>query len=285
MLTPKPDKTDSSEISINRKSSMKDYYNILGIPEDADPDEIKSAFRRLAFQHHPDKNPGNERQAEERFKEINEAYGILGDEARRREYDAFRRGRFAGVGYDRGFQGFSYSQEDIFRNAFSNRVIFEELNRMFAQGGLRFDEDFLNQVFFGERGFHFQFFSGPGGIRQSYYTYGPATPHSTQPMVRKPNFIERMLGKAARKLGKFVHKEAFGIDLGKGEDIHQDLPISSEEAALGCRKRVRYQRGKEEKTIEVTIPPGVVSGSKIKLRGMGSEGMEPGDLYLRIKVK
>ena len=72
---------------------MKDYYEILEIEESANPSEIKSSYRRLAFTHHPDKNPGNETQAEERFKEINEAYGILGNETRRREYDAFRNGR------------------------------------------------------------------------------------------------------------------------------------------------------------------------------------------------
>jgi len=67
---------------------MKDYYHILGVPQNAGPEEIKGAFRQLAFKHHSDKNPGNERQAEERFKEINEAYGVLGDEARRQGYNA-----------------------------------------------------------------------------------------------------------------------------------------------------------------------------------------------------
>ncbi len=56
---------------------MKDYYKILGIPEDASQQDIKSSFRKLAFKYHPDTNPGNEKQAEERFKEINEVYGVL----------------------------------------------------------------------------------------------------------------------------------------------------------------------------------------------------------------
>ena len=76
---------------------MNDYYEILGVGENADADEVKSAFRKLAFEHHPDRNPGNEKQAEEKFKKINEAYSVLCDERRRREYDSYRSGRFAGT--------------------------------------------------------------------------------------------------------------------------------------------------------------------------------------------
>ncbi len=62
---------------------MKDYYRILGVLDSASQEEIKSAFRKLAFKYHPDTNPGNEKQAEEKFKEINEAYGVLGDKDKR----------------------------------------------------------------------------------------------------------------------------------------------------------------------------------------------------------
>ena len=275
---------------------MKDYYDILGIQEGASPDEIRSAFRRLAFEHHPDKNPGNEKWAEERFKEISEAYGVLGDEAKRREYDAFRQGRLAGVGQGGPFQGFRYTQEDIFRNAFSQSANFEELNRMFAQAGLRFDEDFLNRVLFGGRGFHFQFYSDPDSVRRTHHRYGPTTEYSTesfpprgQPVVRKPSLIERMLSRAATRLVKYLLKKVFDIDFEplppRGQDLYQELTISPKEAGLGCQKQVRYQRGQEEKVIEVTVPPGIVPGKKIRLRGMGLEGREPGDLYLRVKVK
>ena len=139
---------------------MKDYYAILGVAEGAAQGEIRSAFRGLAFQHHPDTNPGNEAQAEERFKEINEAYGVLGDAAKRRQYDAARRSPFGGA------PGFGYSQQDIFRDTFANQAMFDEMSRMFHQAGLRFDQDFLNHVFFEGSGVVFQFFSGPGGISQ-----------------------------------------------------------------------------------------------------------------------
>jgi curved DNA-binding protein CbpA len=68
-------------------TEMKDYYEILGIRRDASPQDIKKAFRRLALRYHPDRNPGNTREAEGRFKEINEAYEVLGNEQKRRQYD------------------------------------------------------------------------------------------------------------------------------------------------------------------------------------------------------
>ena len=137
---------------------MKDYYQILGVPENAGQQAIKSSFRKLAFQHHPDTNPGQEKEAEDKFKEVNEAYAILGDKARRQQYDYARQAGFASAGY----QGSGYSQQDIFRNIFSNQATLDELNRMFAQSGLRFDRDFLNQVFFSGRGTAFHFNTHPG---------------------------------------------------------------------------------------------------------------------------
>ncbi len=274
---------------------MNDYYEVLGVGENAGTDEIKAAFRKLAFEHHPDRNPGDEKQAEEKFKEINEAYTILCDERRRREYDAYRSGRFAGTGFNRSSGGFGQSQEDIFRSAFDNGAMFEELSRMFAQMGLRFDDDFRKQTFFSGRPVHFQFYSTSDGLRRNYHSGGSNRRYDeaqssigSRPIARKPNFAERMMGKAIGKMSKYVLKKAFGIDLdlpAKGEDIHKDLKISSKEAAKGCAKRISYKRGKEKKAIEVTVPPGISSGKKIVLRGMGEEGIEAGDLYLNIVVK
>jgi DnaJ-class molecular chaperone len=266
---------------------MKDYYQILGISQDASQEDIKRAFRKLAFKYHPDTNPGNEEQAAERFKQINEAYGVLGDEGKRRQYDFARSGQFAGAGADTGYGGFGYSQQDIFRDIFSNPAMFDELSRMFAQAGLRFDQDFLNRVFFGGRGFIFQFYGTPGGMSQrSYQQDYPYTSVSTY----KPSWTERLLSKVVVKLGKFVLRRLFGFDyeplLKPQFDQHIELEISPAEAASGGEKQVAYKRDGRKKKLMVKIPSGVKPGTKIRLKGMGvKEGKKSGDLYLHIKVK
>jgi curved DNA-binding protein len=107
----------------------KDYYGILGVPRNASDGEIKKAYRKLAMQHHPDRNPGKEKWANEKFKAINEAYAVLGDPQKRRQYDQF--GTVGDIG-------------DIFGSPFT-RTTFEETMKDFGGAGLRFD--FLNDIF------------------------------------------------------------------------------------------------------------------------------------------
>jgi len=245
---------------------MKDYYKILGVSQNTSQEEIKRAFRKLAFKYHPDTNPGNEEQAAERFKEINEAYGVLGDASKRRQYDLARKGQFAGVGYDSG-----YSQQDIFRDIFSNPAMVDELNRMFAQAGLRFDPEFLNRVFFG----------GKMGHYQPSYTY-------TSVSTYKPSWIERLLSKILVKVGRFALKRLLGADFEppKMLDRHMELEILPDEAASGGEKQISYKRDGRKKKLMVKIPPGIKTGTKIRLKGMGAkEGKKSGDLYLHIRVK
>ena len=132
----------------------KDYYQILGVPRNAAQEQIKKSYRKLAMQYHPDRNPGKEKWANEKFKEINEAFGVLGDPQKRRQYNQF--GTVGNAG-------------DIFGSPFT-RTTFEDLMRDFGGSGLGFD--FLDNVF-GDvlkgRGFSFRTFSrgfgGPGRIR------------------------------------------------------------------------------------------------------------------------
>ena len=274
---------------------MKDYYQILGVPDDAGEEDIKSAFRKLAFEHHPDTNPGNEQQAEEKFKEINEAYGVLGNKDKRQQYDLVRRGQFAGVGSDTWDRSFRYSQQDIFRDAFSNQATFDELNRMFSQAGLRFDQDFLNRVFFGGSGFVFQVFTGPGGAGRRVYRSGDSTTHqqdyqNTEVSTYEPSWIERLLYKIVVKLSRFVLRRLFNLQYQplskKNLDHHVELELSPVEAATGGEKPVTYKRGNETKKLRVKVPRGIKAETEIRLKGMGrKEGNQAGDLYLRVKIK
>jgi len=131
----------------------KDYYRTLGVTENASNGEIKKAYRKLAMQYHPDRNPGNEKWANEKFKEINEAYGILGDPQKRKQYDQF--GTIGNV-------------SDIFSSPFTTTT-FQETMKDFGGAGLRLD--FLDDIFgefLQDRGSSFSFtgFGGePGRVR------------------------------------------------------------------------------------------------------------------------
>jgi DnaJ-class molecular chaperone len=107
----------------------KDYYKILGVLRNASNEEIKKAYRKLAMQYHPDRNPGKEKWANEKFKEINEAYGVLGDPQKRGQYDQF--GTAGNIG-------------DIFGSPFTTTT-FQEMMKDFGGAGLRFD--FLDDIF------------------------------------------------------------------------------------------------------------------------------------------
>lgn len=110
--------------------SLKDYYQVLGVGRDASQEKIKRAFRKLALRYHPDRNPQDRQRAEERFKEINEAYEVLGDEARRRQYD-----------YLTGWPGQRRSifvTQDIFSRSPTSSGILEELLRELAALGISF---------------------------------------------------------------------------------------------------------------------------------------------------
>jgi len=269
---------------------MKDYYQVLGVPENASQDDIKAAFRRLAFQYHPDVNPGREKEASEKFKEINEAYGVLGDVNKRQQYDYARRTGFVGV----GAQGFDYNQSDIFRDIFSNPMFVDELNRMFQQAGLRFGQDFFNQMFFSGQGTVYSFSFGPSGIRRSTFSYGNKQAVNEEPPAQvaptqKLGLVDRILMKTISGLTRFIMRVFFGIKLPEPPksrlDEWQSLELMASEAQAGGEKSIKVKRGWRTRKLMVRVPAGIKTGTAIRLKEMGrKQGKETGDLYLRVKV-
>ncbi|MFP3853288.1 MAG: DnaJ C-terminal domain-containing protein [Anaerolineales bacterium] len=209
----------------------KDYYKILGVDRDADQQEIKRAYRKLALQYHPDKNP-DDSSAEERFKEINEAYEVLGDADKRAKYDQLgssyrqweRRGGQPG--------DFDWSQWAGGRGAPEGvRVEFGDLGDIFG-GGF---SDFFNTVF--------------GGARPGQTGFGG--------MPR-------------------------GTARARGRDLEQPVSISLEEAYQGTKRIIR-RNGHD---LEVDIPAGAKSGTKVRLSGQGEGAAgRSGDLYLVVNVQ
>ena len=134
---------------------LKDYYSILGVPKTASDDDIKKAYRKLAMQFHPDKNPGKEKWANEKFKEINEAYGVLGNPDKRKQYDQF---------------GTTGEASDVF-NSHTTQSTVEDLMRDFGGAGL--NVDFMDSIFGNftkKRGFSFHQYATDGSGRIFFTT-------------------------------------------------------------------------------------------------------------------
>lgn len=297
---------------------QQDYYQTLGVSPDATGEEIKKVYRKLALETHPDRNP-NDPSAEERFKKISEAYGVLADSQKRAQYDQYRR---LGLhqrpgGYSQ--RGFGYSQEEILRDLFRNQQtqdIFSEMQREFQRMGFRFDEDFINRMFFGNRSIFFQgvFFGGPGGVRVFRYGGGrpqpgqrPQSPHvkrdTAQAKAEPRGIIQEglaQLAKAGKKVGKYLLTKALGLDqaglsdgrqtqrVSQGPDITYNLVISRGEAVTGATVEVELPHVDGGKRVSVRIPPGVQTGTRLRLKEMGrvspSRSQGRGDLYIQLQV-
>jgi curved DNA-binding protein len=211
----------------------KDYYKILGVDKKASQKEITKAFRKLARKYHPDVNPGD-KEAEERFKEMNEAHEVLSDAEKRKKYDQLGASwsQWRNMGADPG--GFDWTQWYAQPGSSRVHVQYGDLGDLF--GGAGGFSDFFEAIFggLGQRG------GGTWGTR-------------AQPQ-------------AAR-----------------GQDYEQEVEITLEEAFSGTARMLQ----KDGRRLEVKIPPGVETGSKVRMRGEGGEGFgagTKGDLYLKVRV-
>jgi len=280
----------------------RDYYNILGVNKNSSDGEIKRAYRKLAMKYHPDRNP-NRKEAEERFKEINEAYAVLSDKEKRKQYDTF------------GAEGFRqrFTQEDIFRG-----VDFEEIlsslfggrgKREFRYGGRGgFDfGDLFGQTAYQDMGrmsqkgedilyeltISLEESAFGGEKRISYRKNGKMEEVS----VKIPRGIPS--GKKLRLAGKGMEGKNGGppgdlylqinikghsFFIREGDDLIVDKEINFSEAVAGATVEVPTLEGKKI----VRVPPGTQSHTKMRLKGLGVphfQGEGRGDEYVKVIVK
>ncbi len=286
---------------------MSDYYSILGVDRKASKDEIKKAYRKLAMQYHPDRNKDNAG-AEDKFKEISEAYAVLSDDKKRKQFDQF------------GADGFhrKYSQEDIFRG-FDMNEVFQGFGFNFGGGDpMQGIEDFFRTGSFRRSGVSFEDIfhgggrgSGPqrGQDVEALLTVSfeeaalgaekrfslQSNGHNQETSVRIPAGIAdgkklRLKGKGnpgpqgapAGDLYLKVQVQPHPRFQREGNDILTDLEIHLSEALLGTMREVPTLSGPKN----LKIPPGTQSHSRLRLKGQGIAGPKgTGDQLVRVIVK
>jgi curved DNA-binding protein len=251
----------------------RDYYEILGVSRDASPEDIRRAYRTLARRYHPDVN--KEAGAEERFKEIGEAYEVLGNEERRREYDnpspRFAQGN-GDVRVDFGSGDFS----DIFESMFGGRTRgggFGGFGGFSSRGS---DQEATLELSLEE--------AAKGGRRR--ITLGDGRDYEVNiPAGVRDGQIIRLAGEGSAGPGggpsgdlllrvRVRPDPRFRVE---GRDLHTEVAVAPWEAALGAEVEVPTLDG----VTRVKVPPGSSCGRRLRLRGQGMAG---GDLYARVKI-
>ncbi len=289
----------------------QDLYAVLGVPKDADADVLKKAYRKLAGQLHPDKNPGNQA-AESRFKQVNHAYDVLGDAKKRKLYDEF--------GEDGLREGFDAERARAYKNWSTRQRAPGGVNRDAYVGGQPFDpEDIFGGAggaagigdLFGDlmgrarrqRGpvkgpdleseITIDFASAVRGatleLRPQGQGGGPVTVRipagaSEGSRVRIPGQGGPSQNGGARgDLVLTVHVTPHPFFRREGDDLHLDLPVTLAEAYHGAKVRVPTAEGE----VNLKVPEGTQSGQVLRLRGKGvaRKGRAAGDLYVHFLIQ
>jgi len=271
--------------------NFRNYYLILGVPKDATADEIKKAYRRLARQLHPDVNPGDQ-SAEDRFKDINEAYDILSDLDKRAQYD-----KFSKFWKQKGFQGkqgvrlpnfTTWGNSKTTRKKPAEDVDFSDYSDF---------NKFLDQVLGRRREVRMATANDAPGVDSSepWSTASKKTSYvaNSRPPRRDLDDREMRRETVDREMRRDIVDREIRRDIVDREirreiretvdrearrDIEARLTLPLERAYSGGTERIRLEDGR---AIEVNLPPAMVSGQRIRLRNQGIGG---GDLYLKITV-
>jgi DnaJ-class molecular chaperone len=251
--------------------SQTDYYQTLDVPTDAEPKTIKQAYRDLAFKYHPDRNTEKPEVAD-KMKQINEAYAVLSNAQKRREYDSLR--QTFGSSARHQFRQ-SHTEQDIFSGSDIHRI-FEEMARSF---GFRGYDDIFREFY----GKDYQSFEvkRPGFFMKGFVFSGSMGGRShgkgRLPFEKSP--LIRLAQRAFEKISGSTLPE-------RGRDFFEVIHIDTDYAQKGGP--YAYYHRKRSKKLVVTIPSGVRDGQKIRLAGMGENGKgggASGDLYLKIRIK
>lgn len=254
--------------------ARRDFYDVLGIGRSASADDLKKAYRKLAMQYHPDRNPGNA-DAEKRFREINEAYDVLKDREKRAAYDQFGHAAFDGAtagggGFSAG--GFGAGFADIFDEMFGDFMGARRSggsNSRARGADLRYNlEISLEEAFKGRE----TRIRVPTSVACETCKGSGAEPGSSPTTCRTCNGH----GKVRAQQGFFTIERTCPTCRGAGQTI--DKP---------CRTCGGSGHTRKEKTLQVTIPAGVEDGMRIRLAGegeAGSMGAPPGDLYIFVAI-
>ena len=243
------------------KTTKRDYYEVLGVSKTADAAAIKKAYRKLAKKYHPDTNAGDP-VAEEKLKEVNEAYDVLGDEKKKKLYDTY--------GFAAFQEGFNEEAARQYQEQFKNGGGFHYNG---GTGGFGTDGfgGFGNGTFHystGGSGFGTGEFGGFGGDEDIFDNL----------------FGQYFKGQKGSGRGSRANYRS------KGQDVESGITISFDEAMHGCDKTFTLRdpaTGKSE-SVQVHIPAGIDTGKSIRLKGKGGEGYsggESGDLYLKVTVQ
>ena len=264
-------------------TEKRDYYEVLGVGKGASQDDMKKAYRKLAMKYHPDKNPGD-KSAEDKFKEVGEAYEVLSDPKKRQVYDQYGHAGLSGQGFGAGGGGFGFGGFDpfeIFERAFGGESIFDSL---FGFGGRRSRNA-----------------SGAARGSDLRYNLTVTLDEAASGVKKKVALTKRSTCSTCNGTGSAAGTKKVGcVKCGGSGQVRMAQGFFSitrpcdQCGGTGviikdpCKKCSGSGTENSRKTISITIPPGVDVGSQLKITGEGEAGFRggpPGNLYVVIDVE